>query len=107
MAVFMGVAMGFAAPALGQSDPVLTAPALAGDKTVIARADGSQVVTERVVTKRVVIVPAGCNRINRRNGSGLPNVSGGVGGSIGGRMILGASPADDVPLPGTCEPIPR
>jgi hypothetical protein len=55
----------------------------------------------------VVVIPAGCNHSDRRNVSGLTNVSGGVGGSIGGRMILGSTAADDVPLPGTCAPIPR
>jgi hypothetical protein len=39
--------------------------------------------------------------------SGLRNVSGGIGGSIGGRMILGATPADDIPLPGNCANIQR
>jgi hypothetical protein len=55
----------------------------------------------------VMVVPNGCDRSVRPNLSGLRNVSGGIGGSIGGRMILGATPADDVPLPGSCEPIPR
>jgi hypothetical protein len=106
MAAFVGAAMGFAAPALAQSGPS-NAPGVTTDSTTVARADGSTVVTNRVVTRRVMVVPNGCDRSVRPNLSGLRNVSGGIGGSIGGRMILGATPADDVPLPGSCEPIPR
>jgi hypothetical protein len=93
--------MGFAAPALAQNAPVPT-----DSSTSVVRADGSTVITERIVTKSVVVVASACNH-SRRNVSGLRNVSGGVGGSIGGRMILGATSADDVPLPGTCPPIQR
>jgi hypothetical protein len=107
MAVFMSGAMGFAAPALAQSGPVANTSVVADSSTTVARADGSTVVTERVVTRRVMVVPTGCNHSDRRNVSGLRNVSGGIGGSIGGRMILGSTSADDVPLPGTCAPIPR
>lgn len=120
MAALMSAAMGFAAPALAQSGPanydrdedsavtaVTNAPVVTDSSTIVARADGSTVVTERVVTRRVVVVAAGCDRSERRNVSGLRNVSGGIGGSIGGRMILGSTPVDDVPLPGTCEPVSR
>jgi len=101
MAVFMSAAMGFAGPALAQSTPVPT-----NSSTTVVRADGSTVVTERIVTERTVVVASACNH-SRRNVSGLRNVSGGIGGSIGGRMILGATPADDIPLPGNCATIQR
>ena len=91
--------MGFAAPALAQSGPATNALVVADSSTTVVRADGSTVVTRRVVTRRVV-VPTACNF------NTIPNVSGGIGGSIGGRMILGTTAAMDVPLPG-CVPIAR
>ena len=114
-AALISAAMGLAAPAVAQSSVTINDPDARGltivtkapeGPVVVARDDGSQVVTQRIVRKQWVI-PTLCNTNTIRNKSGLPNVSGGVGGSIGGRMILGSSPADDVPLPGTCAPIPR
>ena len=113
VAALMSGAIGFAVPALAQTAVTVIDPDAAGliivDKApegpiVVAREDGSRVVTERVVRKEWV-VPAACNFVRHFNRP--PNPTGGVGGSIGGRMILGASPADDVPLPGTCIPLPR
>ena len=115
MAVLMSGAMGLAIPAMAQSSvtlidpdaPGLTIVATAPDgPVVVARDDGSRVVTERVVRKQWM-VPAACNSNNSRNLSGLRNSSGGVGGSMGGRMILGTTSADDVPLPGMCGPMHR
>ena len=97
----MSAAMGFAAPALAQNAPVPT-----NSSTTVVRADGSTVITDRIVTKRMEVVANACNH-SRRNLSGLRNVSGGIGGSVGGRMILGTTPADDIPLPGYCAPIQR
>ena len=105
MAALMGAAMGFAAPALAQSSPVTNGAVVADTSTSVVRDDGSTVVTRRVVTRREV-VPIACNFNTTRNVSGVPNVSGGIGGSIGGRMILGTTSALDVPLPG-CGPIAR
>jgi hypothetical protein len=105
MAALVGTAMGFAAPALAQSSPATNATVVADSSTSVVRADGSTVVTERVVTRRAV-VPTACNFNTIRNVSDVPNVSGGIGGSIGGRMILGTTSALDVPLPG-CGPIAR
>jgi hypothetical protein len=102
MAAFMGAAMGFAAPALAQSGPATNPLVVADSSTTVVRADGSTVVTRRVVTRRVA--PTACNFDTARNVSGITNVSGGIGGSIGGRMILGSTAAMDVPLPG-CGPI--
>src|SRR5258708_556690 len=98
MVALMSAAMGLAAPAAAQSGPVANSSVVADSSTTVARADGSTVVTERVVTRRVVVVPAGCNHSDRRNVSGLRNVSGGIGGSIGGREILGAPPEGDSSL---------
>ena len=114
-AALISAAMGLAAPAVAQSSVTINDPDARGltivtkapeGPVVVARDDGSQVVTQRIVRKQWVI-PTLCNFNTIRNKSGLRNVSGGIGGSIGGRMILGSSPADDVPLPGTCAPIPR
>ena len=114
-AALISAAMGLAAPAVAQSSVTINDPDARGltivtkapeGPVVVARDDGSQVVTQRIVRKQWVI-PTLCNFNTIRNKSGLPNVSGGVGGSIGGRMILGSTPADDVPLPGTCTPIAR
>jgi hypothetical protein len=104
--------MGFAVPVLAQSTVTVIDPGpglIVVDKApegpiVVARDDGSKVVTERVVRKEWV-VPAACNFI--RHFDKPANPTGGVGGAIGGRMILGASAAEDVPLPGTCIPVPR
>ena len=104
MAALMSAAMGFAAPALAQSGPITNDPVVADSSTIVVNADGSTVVTRRVVTRRVV--PTACNSNDSRTASGLPNVSGGIGGSIGGTMILGTTAALDVPLPG-CAPIHR
>lgn len=112
MAALVSGAVGLALPALAQSNVDPDAPGLTivttapNGPVVVARDDGSTVVTERVV-RRQYMVPAGCNSNKAQNLSGLKNPSGGVGGSIGGRMILGTTPADDVPLPGTCVPVPR
>ena len=115
MAAFVGGAMGLAIPAAAQTNVIITDPGAKGltivtkapeGPVVVARDDGSKVITEEVV-RRQWVVPTACNLYPKRNTSGLPNVSGGVGGSIGGRMILGATSAEDVPLPGTCQPIPR
>jgi len=115
MAAFVGGAMGLAIPAAAQTNVIITDPGAKGltivtkapeGPVVVARDDGTKVITEQVV-RRQWVVPTACNLYPKRNASGLPNVSGGVGGSIGGRMILGSTPADDVPLPGTCQPIPR
>jgi hypothetical protein len=114
-AALISAAMGLAAPAVAQSSVTINDPDARGltivtkapeGPVVVARDDGSQVVTQRIVRKQWVI-PTLCNFNTIRNKSGLRNVSGGIGGSIGGRMILGSSAADDVPLPGTCAPIPR
>jgi hypothetical protein len=112
MAALVGTAMGFALPAgaqssvtvIDQDEPAVTVitktPGDTSSPPVVARADRTTVVTERVVRKRVV-VPTACNFNDYRN------VSGGVGGAIGGRMILGTTSADDVPIPGNCAPIHR
>ena len=115
----MSATMGFAAPALAQNGPavydadedsavtaVANAPLVTDGSTTVVRADGSTVVTERIVTRRMVERTA-CNFSDHRNLSGVANVSGGIGGSIGGRMILGTTSRDDVPLPGNCAPIHR
>jgi hypothetical protein len=119
MVAFMSAAVGFAAPALAQSGPAIydtdedsavsvatNAPVVTNGSTTVVRADGSTVVTERVVTRRMVEGTA-CNFSDHRNLSGPSNVSGGIGGSIGGRMILGTTSRDDIPLPGNCGPIHR
>ena len=115
IAAFVSGAMGLAVPAAAQTNVIITDPGAKGltivtkapeGPVVVAHDDGSKVITEQVVRKEWV-VPTACNLNTRRNASGLRNVSGGVGGSIGGRMILGATSAEDVPLPGTCQPIPR
>src|SRR5712671_6495015 len=105
MAALVSSAIGFVAPAAAQSsvtvidpdEPAVTvitkAPADTAGPAVVARADGSTVVTERVVRRRLA-VPTACNFNN------TPNVSGGLGGAIGGRMILGTTSADDIPIPG-------
>ena len=105
LAAFLGAAMGFAAPALAQTSPATNVTVVADSSTTVVRPDGSTVVTERVVTRRTVVSTA-CNFDSIRNLSGVPNVSGGIGGSIGGRMILGTTSAQDVPLPG-CAQISR
>ena len=114
MVALMSAAMGLAAPAVAQSTVTINDPDAKGltivtkapeGPTVVARDDGSKIITERIVRKQWVI-PVACN-LNPIRKNGLPNVSGGIGGSIGGRMILGSTSADDVPLPGTCTPIPR
>jgi hypothetical protein len=105
MAAFVGAAMGFTAPALAQSSPATNGTVVADSSTSVVRADGTTVVTRRVVTRHEA-VPIACNFNTIRNVSNVPNVSGGVGGSIGGRMILGTTSALDVPLPG-CGPIAR
>ena len=105
IAAFMGGAMGFAAPAVAQSSPVTNGTVVTDSSTSVVRDDGSTVITRRVVTRHEV-VPVACNFNTTRNVSSVPNVSGGVGGSIGGRMILGTTSALDVPLPG-CGPIAR
>ena len=116
----MSATMGFAAPALAQNGPavydtdedsaataaVTNAPRVTDGSTTVVRADGSTVVTERIVTRRMVELTA-CNFSDHRNLSGVGNVSGGIGGSIGGRMILGTTSRDDVPLPGNCAPVHR
>jgi hypothetical protein len=112
MAALVGGAIGFAIPAGAQSsvtvvdsdEPAVTVitktPADATGPVTVTRADGSTVVTERVVRRRVV-VPTACNF------NDYHNPTGGVGGAIGGRMILGTTTADDVPIPGNCAPIHR
>ena len=112
VAALMSGAIGFAVPVLAQTAVTVIDPDASGliivtkapeGPIVVARDDGSRVVTERVVRKEWV-VPTACNfrPINRP-----ASPTGGVGGSIGGRMILGSSPAEDRPLPGTCIPLPR
>ena len=113
-AALMSAAMGLAAPAVAQGSVTINDPDAQGltivmqapeGPVVVARDDGSKVVTERIV-RRQWVIPAACN-LNIRKPNGIANVSGGIGGSIGGRMILGSTAADDMPLPGTCAPIPR
>ena len=96
-------AMGFALPAGAQSSvdsdesavTVTTqSPIVSTERTVVARGDGSKVITERVVRQRVAVRTCKFNN--------LPNVAGGVGGAIGGRMILGSTSAEDVNIPGNC-----
>jgi hypothetical protein len=111
-AALMSGAIGFAVPALAQSTVTVIDPGpglIIVDKApegpvVVSRDDGARVVTERVVRKEWV-VPTACNFVRHYNKPANP--SGGVGGAIGGRMILGPSSAEDVPLPGTCVPVPR
>ena len=110
VAALISGAICFAVPAAAQSvtviDPgpglIIVTQAPEGS-VVVSRDDGSRVVTERIVRKEWV-VPTACNF---RHVNKPANPSGGVGGSIGGRMILGSTPAEDVPLPGTCVPVPR
>ena len=115
MAALVGGAIGLAVPAAAQTSVTINDPYAKGltivtkapeGPVVVARDDGSKVITEQIV-RRQWAVPTACNLNTVRNRNGLPNVSGGIGGSIGGRMILGSTSADDVPLPGTCAPIPR
>ena len=114
-AAFMSAALGLAAPAVAQSSVTINDPDAKGltivtkapeGSTVVARGDGSKVITERIVRKQWVI-PTACNLNTIGNTNHLQKASGGIGGSIGGRMILGSTSADDVPLPGTCTPMPR
>src|ERR1700704_1662511 len=93
-AALMSAAMGLAAPAGAQSSVTINDPDARGltivtkapeGPVVVARDDGSQVVTQRIVRKQWVI-PTLCNFNTIRNKSGLRDVSGGIGGSIGGRM---------------------
>jgi hypothetical protein len=113
MAALASGVIGFAVPAGAQSSITVLDPDASGltivtkapeGPVIVARDDGTKVVTERIVRKEWV-VPTACNFIRHYNKP--TNVAGGVGGSIGGRMILGSTSAEDVPLPGTCTPLPR
>src|SRR5260370_797024 len=105
-------AIGFAVPAGAQSsvtvvdqdEPAVTVitktPPDTTSPVVVARGDGTTVITDRVVRRRVV-VPTACNF------NDFPHPAGGIGGAIGGRMLLGSTSAEDMPLPGNCAPIHR
>ena len=109
-AVVLAGALAFVGPALAQSAnndaddeaPIVSTPADSAaissstrSERVTRAEDGTVVVTRRQTHSRVV-------RVSRSGGAGpngVSKVAGTIGGAIGGRDILGTTPADNALLP--------